>query len=58
MKFDFSLVTTYLPIVSLCARARVLVVVLYVAMYTLRSPGERGHCAWAIRTDHGTRRHG
>ena len=38
MKFDFSLVTTYLPIVSLCARACVLVVVLYVAMYTIRLP--------------------
>ena len=38
MKFDFSLVTTYLPIVSLCARACVLVVVLYVAMHTIRLP--------------------
>ena len=38
LKFDFSLVTTYLPIVSLCARACVLVALLHVALYTVRMP--------------------
>ena len=38
MKFDFSLVTTDLPIVSLCLRTCMLVVLLYVALYTVRLP--------------------
>lgn len=38
MRFDFSLVTTYLPILFLCFRAGVLVIVLYTLLYTFALP--------------------
>ena len=38
LKFDFTLVTTYLPIVSLCTRASFLVIILYFLMESLHIP--------------------
>ena len=38
MKFDLALVTTYLPIVSLCSRATILVCTLYFLRDSLQLP--------------------